>query len=943
MPFGRRPSAAADASPSSPPAAGAAAGDDGAGVDQYARFTTVLRAIEFECRLKREWQNRTSPAGTPERRDSASSAADGPGTSAAGASGDGHRADGAPSAADERQHRDQERPFFEHFVVCGLPPDADVVAAAVSSRQAKNARQSGADAITSTSRLPAYRQPGGPMYPAQVLYSWSRGRTCAAGGPGGRAGGDAAASGSAQMLQLVSDLCFPNGVGPSLVERRPSMSDINELLYGLKFEKEDSSFTFIMKGSAEPPGGGGHHREADAGLPRNLYGVAISENEMMRLAPSKLMMRGAAGSSPGGDASASSERLLDKRYIVTAPRCYCLLSYHPFFELHFDILSTVLKIERVERLRMLMAEPAAGPASTAPGAAPPPRAREEEQEEHGDSSQEPRTGAANGSASEPPDGGVAAAAAAAEPPPPPSPREQQSIPSKLLSAAATATTAAVASLSTMSIGTRGANGRDSSSSPSGSGRNSPTGACSPGGGASGPSTPTFTLMRSRALSRSAAADPGGPDGPGAFGVATERRSSKLGLLASSGSPSGAADAPAGDGTPRGGGRAACGEDGEDGAEEDDVSTILTEYWRAPVPRRGYSRTIEFTAAPLEVKFKRWHAPRDSSIPYTEGDVNMQLSEAAGSAGAWSVCTLCKSLSLENMITMLSCVLLEKQMVVFCPSLGVLTGVVWSMQPLILPFVWQSVLFPVMPSSMIEFLDAPVPFIAGIQHKTDVVREKSSDLIRVNVYKDKINYNPRPALGSIDGASASASGRVLLLPKHGQLAATISSHYEILAKSGPGASSGPIFRVSKQERKHAEAIIALVNRHLVGLCSNILHHRCAADRTRPLRARRRRRARLTDRVTPPIAPTTTSITHVNEKNQRVTLLLKESFLGSFADSEHGNFGGGASGSGAFHAAANSGGGFSTNEREFMEMFVETQMFNAYSDSIFLQQQQARGRG
>ena len=261
-------------------------------------------------------------------------------------------------------------------------------------------------------------------------------------------------------------------------------------------------------------------------------------------------------------------------------------------------------------------------------------------------------------------------------------------------------------------------------------------------------------------------------------------------------------------------------DDEDEEEEDDFSTILAEYWRAPVPRRGYSCTITFSAAPLEVKFKRWHAPRDSSIPYGETDNNMQLSEAAGSAGAWAVCTLCKSLSLENMITMLSCVLLEKQIVVFCPSLGVLTGVVWSMQPLILPFVWQSVLFPVMPSSMIEFLDAPVPFIAGIQHKTDVVREKSSDLIRVNVYKDKINYNPRPAQESM----ASSSGRMLLLPKHAQLAATISSHYEILAKSGPDPASQPIFRISKQERKHAEAIIALVNRHLVGLCSNILHHR-----------------------------------------------------------------------------------------------------------------------
>ena len=82
----------------------------------------------------------------------------------------------------------------------------------------------------------------------------------------------------------------------------------------------------------------------------------------------------------------------------------------------------------------------------------------------------------------------------------------------------------------------------------------------------------------------------------------------------------------------------------------------------------------------------------------------------------------------------------------------------------------------------------------------------------------------------------------------------------------------------------------------------------------------------------------SITHVNEKNQRVTLLLKESFLGSFTNSEHSNFGGGHTGAGNFHGA-NTGlsGGFSTNEREFMEMFVDTQMFNAYSDSIFLQQQ------
>ena len=44
--------------------------------------------------------------------------------------------------------------------------------------------------------------------------------------------------------------------------------------------------------------------------------------------------------------------------------------------------------------------------------------------------------------------------------------------------------------------------------------------------------------------------------------------------------------------------------------------------------------------------------------------------------------------------------------------------------LLRPLQWQSLMLPVLPQSMISFLDAPVPFIVGVQHKTAEVRSRS---------------------------------------------------------------------------------------------------------------------------------------------------------------------------------------------------------------------------
>ncbi len=80
----------------------------------------------------------------------------------------------------------------------------------------------------------------------------------------------------------------------------------------------------------------------------------------------------------------------------------------------------------------------------------------------------------------------------------------------------------------------------------------------------------------------------------------------------------------------------------------------------------------------------------------------------------------RSLSLDNLLLILTAALLERQLVFFCPHISVLSACVLGLLPLLRPFAWQSLLMPVTPASMMVFLDAPVPFVLGVQYKTSDV-------------------------------------------------------------------------------------------------------------------------------------------------------------------------------------------------------------------------------
>jgi len=85
-----------------------------------------------------------------------------------------------------------------------------------------------------------------------------------------------------------------------------------------------------------------------------------------------------------------------------------------------------------------------------------------------------------------------------------------------------------------------------------------------------------------------------------------------------------------------------------------------------------------------------------------------------SLGDWCIACTFRMLSLDIIITLFAALLLEQRIVLVCNNLGVLSAIALSFIPLIRPYVWQGVFIPILPHCLLDCLDAPVPFVLGMQ-------------------------------------------------------------------------------------------------------------------------------------------------------------------------------------------------------------------------------------
>ena len=167
-----------------------------------------------------------------------------------------------------------------------------------------------------------------------------------------------------------------------------------------------------------------------------------------------------------------------------------------------------------------------------------------------------------------------------------------------------------------------------------------------------------------------------------------------------------------------------------------------------VPGAGYGRRerdvravrrrqTDSSASPDAHRALRAAAVRRASVAHA---LRVSAEEEAFHLEGWAIVTLCCSLSLENVLSFLTAVLLEKQIVVFSNNLGELSAVSFALVPMLRPFRWQSLFLPILPQHMVDFLDAPVPFVCGVQHKTSDLRNRTNNLCRINVYKGDVKLH-----------------------------------------------------------------------------------------------------------------------------------------------------------------------------------------------------------
>lgn len=295
--------------------------------------------------------------------------------------------------------------------------------------------------------------------------------------------------------------------------------------------------------------------------------------------------------------------------------------------------------------------------------------------------------------------------------------------------------------------------------------------------------------------------------------------------------------------------------------------IICEYYRLHCPIRGTTLTF----SPLDhLHPLEFHRPGDtvlhvagltidlkscgSSREFIEARNAVLAEEEAAALSVWTIACICGLLRLEHVLTILAGALLEKQIVFVCSNLGILSASVLSVIPLIRPYHWQSLLMPVLPNDMLDFLDAPVPYIVGVKNKTSEVQSKLANTILVDANKNQVRSPSIPPL-----------------PQQKELFKSLSPHHAKLVGESYLGRRRPIFDCTDVQMEAATGFLTVLRSYLDSLCSNLRSH---------------------------------TITNVQSNDDKVSLLLKESFIDSFPN----------------------------RDQPFMKQFVDTQLFSVHTDLV-----------
>ncbi|XP_062021559.1 uncharacterized protein LOC133738123 [Rosa rugosa] len=694
--------------------------------------------------------------------------------------------------------------LFEHFIIAGLHPDTNLKNAEAAFIKRKRWETDMISYGITDLKLLQQKGPPAPILEPQVLFKYPPGKRLA------------------MRLKDLASFCFPGGVKARLMEKTPSLSDLNQIVYGQEhLGKDDLAFIFSLK-------------VADNAT---LYGICLHVLEIVQRPPAIL---GITSPLPH-----SSEGLF--RFLVSAPRCYCLLSKYPFFELHYEMLNSIIQQERLSRITQL-----ANGMSLNDHVPSMPKI----DDEMNNNEESPETESFDDwmNSAIPVDSAIARTAVAAGITP-----DDETSTSSLKIWEPQSLESASASEAPDFIQVRYLDKDDRKDSQCFDDCGSSETSERIYGSHTNGHTSRESLGSSESLFRNCHTSPEVGTSFSSRNRTLERFGSSESLFSPARSMSEDDDDDL---------SSTCEQDFSDDLimawareNKNDLLQIVCGFHALPLPERG----SELVFQPLEhLQAIQYNRPPIAALGFDEKnldssedpgvDAKLAASEEALSLSLWTTATICRVLSVESILALVAGVLLEKQVILVCPNLGVLSATVLSLIPMIRPFQWQSLMLPVLPGKMLDFLDAPVPFIIGIEQVPADLRKKTSDPVVVNMLMDQVKL----------------PHHLPTLPRYRDLALELAPIHSKLSLEGSFAKKHPVYRCNEVQAEAAAQFLKVMKNYIESLCSELRSY---------------------------------TITSVQSNNDRVSLLLKDSFIDSFP----------------------------SKDRSFIKLLVDTQMFTVLSDS------------
>lgn len=105
--------------------------------------------------------------------------------------------------------------------------------------------------------------------------------------------------------------------------------------------------------------------------------------------------------------------------------------------------------------------------------------------------------------------------------------------------------------------------------------------------------------------------------------------------------------------------------------------------------------------------------------------------------------LFRCLSIENIIALFEYAMAESRIIFLSSHTGMLHLACHALTSLLYPLKWASIFIPVLPARLISALDAPCPYIVGIERRYENIELPEDDYVLVDLDKDTIDATSQP--------------------------------------------------------------------------------------------------------------------------------------------------------------------------------------------------------